>query len=449
MMNRESILVVDDSYPIIEFIVDSVLKPNGYKALIARDGVEALEIVRRQHPDLILLDLQMPRMDGMQVLDRLNAEHLNVPVILMTAHGSEAIAVEVFRRGVKDYIMKGDSFAADEIIAAIERSLSEVRLRKQKEALTTRLVNANADLNRRLREMRILYSIGKSVTALMDMDGLMRRVVGAATILTDSEEGAIFIIERGELICKSVKRAGDERPVPLNRAVTEPLAAQAIESGQVALSLPDAAARKNGTLRYKAALVAPLMLGSRPIGALVVKNLSPDAPVFKEHDGELLSALADYAAIAYKTQGRIHEEDRARLRDALHSKTVFVSYRRSDWDSFVRPLVEFLLQEGINVWIDQSLLEGGQDWLDKINQALDDCSALVLCVTPEALKSRYVRLEYRYFIHHEKPIIPVICRETTMPAELLGIQSLDYGENRKLIERLRLVLNKNEGVYDG
>lgn len=446
-MSRESILVVDDSPHIIEFIVDSVLKPNGYKALIARDGVDALEIVRRQRPDLILLDLQMPRMDGMQVLNRLNAERLNVPVILMTAHGSEAIAVEVFRRGVKDYIMKGDSFAADEIAAAIERSLAEVRLRRQKEALTARLVSMNADLNRRLRELRILYSIGKSVTALMDMDGLMRRVVGAATILTESEEGAIFIVERGELVCKSVKRKGDERPVPLNRVMAEPLAVQAMESGQLVLSLPDAAARKNG--RYKAAVAAPLLLGRRPIGALVVKNISSDAPAFGEHDGELLSALADYAAIAYKTQGRIHDEDRASLRDALHSKTVFVSYRRSDWDVFVHPLVEFLFQEGINVWIDQSLLEGGQDWLDKINQALDECSALLLCVTPEALKSRYVRLEYRYFIHHEKPIIPVICREANLPAELLGIQSLNYGENSKLIERLRLVLNKNSSVHEG
>jgi len=279
------------------------------------------------------------------------------------------------------------------------------------------------------------------------MDGLMRRVVGAATILTESEEGAIFIVERGELVCKSLKRKGDERPVPLNRVMVEPLAVQAMESGQLVLSLPDAAARKNG--RHKAAVAAPLLLGSRPIGALVVKNTSADAPAFGEHDGELLSALADYAAIAYKTQGRIHDEDRASLRDALHSKTVFISYRRSDWDVFVHPLVEFLLQEGINVWIDQSLLEGGQDWLDKINQALDECSALLLCVTPEALKSRYVRLEYRYFIHHEKPIIPVICREANLPAELLGIQSLNYGENGKLIERLRLVLNKNRSVHEG
>src|SRR5579864_9211038 len=96
-MTGERILVVDDSKENREFVVTAVLKPGGFEPFQARDGLEGLELARRLTPDVILLDLQMPRMNGIQVLEALRRENLNVPVILMTFHGSEDIAVEVFR----------------------------------------------------------------------------------------------------------------------------------------------------------------------------------------------------------------------------------------------------------------------------------------------------------------------------------------------------------------
>ena len=103
-MAGERILVVDDSKENREFIIDYILKPNGFEVIEARDGVEGMELARSQSPDLILLDLQMPRLDGMGVLQALRRENLPIPVILMTFHGSEEIAIEVFRMGVRDYV---------------------------------------------------------------------------------------------------------------------------------------------------------------------------------------------------------------------------------------------------------------------------------------------------------------------------------------------------------
>src|SRR5437762_12258998 len=100
-----------------------------------------MEMARRDGPDLILLDLQMPRLDGMGVLQALRRENLNIPVILMTFHGSEDIAIEVFRLGVKDYVKK--PYTPEEMLEAIENNLTETRLRKEKEALTSRLLNAD------------------------------------------------------------------------------------------------------------------------------------------------------------------------------------------------------------------------------------------------------------------------------------------------------------------
>ncbi len=62
---------------------------------------------------------------------------------------------------------------------------------------------------------------------------------------------------------------------------------------------------------------------------------------------------------------------------------------------------------------------------------------MVLCVSPEALASRYVKMEYRYFVDENKPIIPLICRETHLPAELRRIQFLPYADLNRLVEHLK------------
>lgn len=442
-MSRERILVVDDSREIRDFIKDAILKPNGFAALTARDGMECLEKVRAQQPDLILLDLQMPRMDGLQVLDALNTAHFEIPVILMTAHGSEAIAVEVFRKGVRDYIIKGDNFAPQEILGAIERSLSEVRLRREKEQLYDDLIMSNADLKHRFQELKVLYHVGRSVTALLDLNSLMQRIVGAATMLTASEEGAAFILENGQLMCRALKRQGDERPYAVNTPMAEPMAVHSIETAQMVSFNPDnvvAAGRGNGKASSAKVMATPMIYGGQTIGALLVKNVSAESAAFSDHHGALLSALADYAAIAFKTQGQVKSDDLLLTPPIVKPKSIFISYRRGDYDEYVRPLVATLTDNGLNVWIDQSSLEGGQEWLEKVTHALDECSALVLCVSPEALQSRWVRMEYRYFILEEKPIIPVICKPARLPADLAGLHSLRYAETSKVIERLLLML---------
>src|SRR5512143_645027 len=120
-MAGETILVVDDSRPTREFIVDYVLKPKGYLAILAVDGAEGVQLALDQHPDLIILDIELPKLDGMGVLHALKDNGLNIPVIMSTAHGSEQIAVEAFRLGVRDYVPK--PFEVSNMIRAIEHAL--------------------------------------------------------------------------------------------------------------------------------------------------------------------------------------------------------------------------------------------------------------------------------------------------------------------------------------
>lgn len=305
-MAGETILVVDDTRENREFIFEYVLKPNGYLYLEAKDGKEGLDMALAHQPDLILLDYQMPRMSGVQVLEALAERNQDFPVILMTFHGSEEIAVEVFRLGVRDYVRK--PFSVDEMLESIEKSLTEVRLRREKEALTERVLQANRQLQKRLQELNVMYSVGKSVTALTDMALLLPRIVDAATQVTQAEEGYIHLIENGQLINRAHKRANTARAEATATHVIDPVAAEVIKSKQPVVMTPEE--MRNSPDGRLTTAAAPLIVGTRVIGVLGVSNVKADAHIFNKQDTALLSALTDYAAIAIENS-RNYEELRA------------------------------------------------------------------------------------------------------------------------------------------
>jgi class 3 adenylate cyclase/DNA-binding response OmpR family regulator len=319
----EIILVVDDGKENRDFITEYVLEPNGYTVLQARDGKEGLDIVLKEKPDLMLLDLQMPRMNGMQVLKSLSELNIDLPVILMTFHGSEEIAVEVYRLGVRDYVKK--PYSVDEMLNAIERSLTEHRLRKEKEALTERVIQANRELQRRLQELNVLYSVGKSVTALTNMDQLLPRVVDAAVQVTQGEEGYLYLVSSDKLVCKAQKNSNSGRAQPANTEASDPIASHVLKTGQPIVLTPEQLA--NNTSGPISASYAPLVVGNQVIGVLGVGKVSPDASAFSRHDSALLSALTDYAAIAIEN---------SRNYEALHDEKLVENERiRGTFERFV------------------------------------------------------------------------------------------------------------------
>jgi DNA-binding response OmpR family regulator len=115
----ERVLVVDDSRVFRDLVVHHVLEPNGYEPLSAADGEEGLHIAKDQAPDLIVLDMLMPKLNGVQVLEALHRDKIDIPVILMTVHGSEEAAVTAFRHGAKDYVIK--PFESTDLFDAVSR----------------------------------------------------------------------------------------------------------------------------------------------------------------------------------------------------------------------------------------------------------------------------------------------------------------------------------------
>jgi signal transduction histidine kinase len=299
------VLVIDDSRHIREFIADTLARREGFTLLQAADGSEGVEMVLADPPDLIFCDLEMPRMDGFQVIDALRTQRIDVPIILITSHGSEAIAVEFFRKGVKDYMSK--PFTADEMFAAIDRALTEVRLRREKEALTQHLARANQQLRQRVQEMDILYHVGKSVTSMLSKEQLLERILDAIFYVIEAEEATLMLMdeESGELSTKLHRRRVNGAVNRTAHRSPEELATQAIHKG----SITDT----------HAMLSAPLKIGEKTVGVLGVGNSVSGRP-FSKHARQLLMALADYAAIAIEN-ARLYEG----VQQANQAKSEFVS----------------------------------------------------------------------------------------------------------------------------
>jgi len=118
------ILIVDDDAGVRES-VGAVLGDEGFCACFAADGPEAIAEAQREKPDLVLLDVWLPGMDGIQVLERLRAEHPRLPVVVISGHGNIETAVRATKLGAADFIEK--PFTIDGLLAAIQRAFGRAR----------------------------------------------------------------------------------------------------------------------------------------------------------------------------------------------------------------------------------------------------------------------------------------------------------------------------------
>lgn len=133
--DQKTILIVDDEQPIREILVYN-LKKEGYNVIEASDGVTALNIALEQYPDLILLDIMLPKMDGLSVCKRIKNSY-NVPILMLTAKDSEIDKILGLELGADDYITK--PFSVRELIARVKANL-----RKVENLAVTRMDNDNS-----------------------------------------------------------------------------------------------------------------------------------------------------------------------------------------------------------------------------------------------------------------------------------------------------------------
>lgn len=308
----ERILVIDDSDQIRNFIVDQILRPNGFVVDIARDGASGLhKALSAPAPDLICLDYEMPKLNGLQVLQALYDKKSTIPVILITSHGSEQVASQVFHLGAHDYLIK--PFAVEEMLTAIERALAEVRLRRERDAILENFIETNRELESRVRDLNVLHKISHSVTALLDLSELVTRIVEAALYITGAEESAIFVSSENpdQVKLQAARLRGSDHNSTQASEKAQLVAQQAILSGK-----PEFTA---------STMFVPLIAAGQVLGALGVSN-SVTARFMTDHDRQMLQSLSDFTAITIQNANLFHQVRLSKERDKKQLRSLFEQY---------------------------------------------------------------------------------------------------------------------------
>jgi len=145
---KRRILTVDDELSILKFL-RSNLEDRGYTVISATNGEEAINIVERELPDLIILDVMMPKMDGFEVCRRLR-EWSQIPIIMLSARGDESDKVQCLDLGADDYIVK--PFSANELVARVSAVL---RRTKAASTLPAKSVITRGDLVINLAQRKV------------------------------------------------------------------------------------------------------------------------------------------------------------------------------------------------------------------------------------------------------------------------------------------------------
>lgn len=293
---REKVLIVDEDLDVLDLVARQVLQPLGFTVTTADDAGDAIQKAISFRPDLILASLTLPGLSGKDLLVALRSQGMDLPVLVTAPGGMEADAVQAFRLGARDYLVK--PLREAEVVATVERALHEVRLQREREQLEAELAESNRQLERRVRELTTLFGIGKVVTSTTNQVQLFTKLMEGSLYVTEADMG--WVLLRDESTDQLILRAHANMPPAVAAKLHHPwedgVSSLVMLSGE-ALSIHGEGLGQFKLARLgKAALIAPIKVRTQPIGVItVVRQL--DRP-FSERDQAMLEAVADYASIS-------------------------------------------------------------------------------------------------------------------------------------------------------
>ncbi|MBI2472786.1 MAG: response regulator [Planctomycetes bacterium] len=194
-MSKEKILVVDDEQDLVK-LIRYHLEKDGYKVLSASNGEDALFLARRERPELVILDLMLPGIDGLEVCKKLKAdsELANTAIVMLTAKGEEVDITLGLKLGADDYVTK--PFSPKELVARVQAVLRRSKISPvtkdyiEIEGLTIdtckhEVTVKNETIPLTLTEFRLLHQLASKPGRVFTRDQLLDAVAGAETFVID------------------------------------------------------------------------------------------------------------------------------------------------------------------------------------------------------------------------------------------------------------------------
>ncbi len=285
-MARGCILVVDDDLSVRNLCVD-ILEKEGYKVDDVESGEQALEFINSNNYNLLLLDINLPNINGVEVLKRVKKKHLQCEVIMMTAYGNVKTAVESMRLGAYDYISK--PFNVKKFAVLISHCL-------EKQNLVTEVSE--------LKEIAALYNLSKAMSSTMNPEQLLNLILKSACKSLQADGGSLILLNqrKKELTVRNCLTVFDgkifKRKVRVNEKIADlkdKMREPRIVAGRQ--SMVEHFKFEDEFENVKSRMVVPLMIKNDVIGIVNLKRVKEDKK-FVEQDIKLLSIFAKDAALA-------------------------------------------------------------------------------------------------------------------------------------------------------
>jgi putative nucleotidyltransferase with HDIG domain len=299
--DKPRVLVVDDERFIREILAD-FLAMEGFEVALAEDGRIALDELRRGAFDVVLTDLKMPNLGGLELLEHINREFPKTLTIIMTGFGTVETAIEAMKRGAHDYVLK--PFRADEIVQVVQRAIHQNRLKAE---------------NLRLREAVSLYKVSEAISASLSLDEVVNTVANSTLQDVHADVSIIWLDDgAGGFSERDVRRAphwsSENTITPDDPAIRERLSTErgVVEHGQRAMALFTTSAEP-----VQSVAVVPMITRERLFGWVGALSLT-QGKRFDEGQRKLLTMLASRAAAAIDN-ARLYENLQATFRQTIES----------------------------------------------------------------------------------------------------------------------------------
>lgn len=319
MEHEEYILVVDDEFDIREMVA-TILSANDYQVETAANGQEALAILAQRSFALIITDLLMPNLSGIDVLAQVKTAQPMAEVILVTAYGTLHSAVEALRQGAHDYLTK--PFSATELLHSVHHTLAYRRLKLEKEILIANLQQQSDELKqlyieaRRVDELEALYEAGQTLNQTLDLQETLTATLAIARSLTGAPVGHIYLYTLEHDRIASVITLGQELVLSdEDRRQAADIASKLLQEyrdnpaqGQQAsvIHIPLVSEPGDSSNGVQSWVAVPLMrVGNLPVGVLELGSDQSDA--FSSEDVRLVQVIAAQATTAIEN-ARLYEE---------------------------------------------------------------------------------------------------------------------------------------------
>nr|MBN2277551.1 GAF domain-containing protein [candidate division Zixibacteria bacterium] len=313
----EKLLVIDDEKRMCQSL-EELFSSSGYSVKVTQSSQEALELIRDRQFDLIVTDIKMPDVTGLDILKAAKTVDPEIIVILMTGYASLESSLEAIKNGAFEYLLKPVEFSQLEI--SVKRGLEIRAANIERKKLLDDLQTANLNLSNRLAEINALYEAGKSLAYSPSLKELLDKIVKLAAGVTQAEIGSLMLINptNSYLTIEAFIGLNVELAESVKLPIGSSIAGYVAKSGEPLIVKnveEDDRFQRINRERYTSAslLCVPLKVSNRVLGVINMAN-KKYGQVFDDHDLKLLTTFASQAAVAID-DGRQFEDNLRKLRE--------------------------------------------------------------------------------------------------------------------------------------